>query len=68
MSGLVTLDSQQTEFLTVLGLEVPAVMTHDQLRALVGSAEQIAGEMPNKMIRDMTQHTLSALKASFQLE
>lgn len=67
MSGLISLDAQQTEFLEALGLDVPPITTRDQLQVLVSTAEHVAASMSNDMIRGMTESTLADLKACFGL-
>lgn len=67
MSGLFSLDAQQTEFLEALGLEVPPITTREQLQVLVSRAQHVAESMSNDMIRGMTESTLADLKACFGL-
>ena len=67
MSGLVSLDTQQTEFLEMLGLTVSSPLTAPQVQALLDQAEAVQATMDNPMIAKMTRETLDTLKADVAL-
>lgn len=67
MSGVLSLDTQQTEFLEMLDLTVASPLTAPQVQALLDQAEVVQASMHNPMIAKMTRETLDALKADVAL-
>lgn len=65
MSGVISLDAQQTELLTTLGLEVPSMMTREQFVQLLAQAERIGDSFSEGLVARITREELARLRACF---
>lgn len=65
MSGVVSLDAQQTELLTTLGLDVPSMMTREQFVHLLTQADQVAASFAEGLVAHITREELARLRACF---
>ncbi|NML45949.1 hypothetical protein HHL11_19525 [Ramlibacter sp. G-1-2-2] len=65
MSGVISLDTKQTELLTTLGLEVPTMMTREHFVQLLARADQIADSFSMDLVARITRAELAKLRASF---
>lgn len=65
MSGVISLDTKQTELLTTLGLEVPSMMTREHFVRLLSRADQIADSFSGGLVARVTREELTRLKACF---
>jgi hypothetical protein len=65
MSGVVSLDAQQTELLTTLGLDVPPMMTREQFVRLLAQADQVSASFSEGLAAHITREELARLRACF---
>ncbi len=68
MSGLHQLDTEQTQFLQTLGIEVPALMTTLQMQNLLAQVQSQVACLDNDFIRGMAQDILAELRMTQGLQ